>query len=460
MDMDISFDEAVLVLEKHDQGHLLRFWNKLSGDEQTRLLAQISNIDFGSIARMRSVMGQDAECKLDDDIAPADVLTIAERHSGIGDAALKAGEVGVLLVAGGQGSRLGFDGPKGAYPIGPLSDASLFSVHSRKILALGRKCGKPLPFYIMTSRSNDKATRDFFIANDYFGLNKNDVMFFVQGMWPVLDETGSVIQDRPGSVFMSPDGHGGILDALLVSGMFDDMKRRGIESLFYFQVDNPLVEIADPNFIGAHLDHNSEISIKVCAKRDAQEGLGVVVMKGSHNAIVEYTELTTEQKEERLPDGSLRLNFGSVAIHVFSLEFLLQEAKRHLPVHMAHKKVPCCDENGESIIPDKPNAFKFEKFIFDVLPDAERSVNVEFAREDEFSPVKNASGSDSPDTAKRDIIMKFSRWLTQCGVEVPVDEHGESLYKIEIDPCYALGVDDLRRKLPPDFKLTTDLLLA
>ena len=156
----------------------------------------------------------------------------------------------------------------------------------------------------------------------------------------------------------------------------------------------------------------------------------------------------------------MRLNFGSVAIHLFSLGFLIQEADSSLPLHIAHKKVPYCSENGETITPNEPNAFKFEKFIFDVLPDAERSLNVEFVREDEFSPVKNASGSDSPDTAKSDMIMKFSRWLTQCGIDVPVDEQGEPLYKIEIDPCYALGIDDLRHKLPDDFKITGDLLLV
>jgi len=336
----------------------------------------------------------------------------------------------------------------------------LFHIHARKIVALERAYGSTVPFYIMTSRSNDHETKAFFEQHDYFGLSRDRVKFFVQGMWPALTADGRIVLDQKDHVFMSPDGHGGILSALRVNGMVDDMERRGLETLFYFQVDNPLVEIADPAFVGFHKKCGAQMSVKVCAKRDPQEGLGVVVRRNGRNAIVEYTELTKEQKHEVLPDGHLKFRFGSVAIHVFSMEFLKAEANAELPLHVAHKKVPYCDEQGNLVKPEKPNAYKFEKFIFDSLPDAETVLNYEFAREDEFSPVKNATGSDTPDTARRDMMRKWARWMEACGVQIPKNEEGDPLHKIELDPCFALGPEELKKKLKKGFKITGDVLLT
>jgi len=376
-----------------------------------------------------------------------------------GESALRAGKVGVLLVAGGQGSRLGFEGPKGVFPVGPVSDASLFEIHAHKVLALERRYGGGVPLYIMTSDTNDAATREFFAANRYFGLSPERVVFFMQGMWPALTADGRIVLDAPDHVFLSPDGHGGILSALKASGTLDDMIRRGLETLFYFQVDNPLVEVADPAFIGLHRLQMADVSVKVCAKRDPDEGLGVVVSRGVRQAVVEYTELTPEQKHARSADGELVFKFGSVAIHVFSLAFLKREVESGLPIHVAHKKVPYCDASGRLVKPDKPNAFKFEKFIFDTIPDASRVLNVAFAREDEFSPVKNASGADSPATTKRDQVRKFARWLEAAGVSVPRGCDGESLHPIEIDPLYALDAAELKATLPKGFAISGPVLL-
>jgi UDP-N-acetylglucosamine/UDP-N-acetylgalactosamine diphosphorylase len=312
----------------------------------------------------------------------------------------------------------------------------------------------------MTSQSNDQETKNFFDRYGYFGLSRDRVMFFTQGMWPALGADGKIVLDRKDHLFMSPDGHGGILSALRMNGMLDDMEKRGLKILFYFQVDNPLIEIADPVFVGLHQKCGAQMSVKVCAKRDPEEGLGVVVERGARNAIVEYTELTSEQKHAVLSNGQLKFRFGSVAIHIFSLDFLKKEAAAALPLHVAFKKVPYCDDRGNIIKPDKPNAYKFEKFIFDALPDAETVLNYEFAREDEFSPVKNATGADSPDMARRDMIRKYARWLESCGVVVPRNTDGEPLYKIEIDPCFAMNADDLKKNLKKGFKITGDLLLA
>ena len=459
----MTYDEAVAVLETNGQSHVLNHWSRLDESERENLLAQVEALDFDNLAHMKELLAADDEGADAPDIRPASVVEVEDGRQADavarGEQALGAGEVGVILVAGGQGSRLGFDGPKGSFPLGPLTNASLFEIHSRKILALERKYNSELPLYIMTSRVNDGATREFFAQNGYFGLSRDRVMFFVQGMWPALLKDGSIILQEQDRIFMSPDGHGGTLTALRDRGMLEDMRKRGITTLFYFQVDNPLVEIADPLFVGRHILADAEMSVKVCAKRDPEEGLGVVVEDRGHNRVVEYTELTSEQKHEALEDGKLKFRFGSVAIHVFSREFLEREADAGMPLHIAHKKVPYCDDEGTTVRPESPNAYKFEKFIFDALPDARKSLNVAFAREEEFSPVKNASGADSAATARKDMMLKWARWFEQCGVKVTRDENGDPAYKIEIDPCYANSADDLKEKLAAGFEIDGDTLL-
>jgi len=461
--MAMNYENAKKILEKNGQDHLLRFWSHLNADQRNALLSQIESLDFAILDRMKNMLTGGGKPSVSAEIRPADVipLSAAKSHDAIeaGEEALRRGFAGVVLVAGGQGSRLGFEGPKGCYSIGPISDASLFQIHSRKILGLEQKYQTKIPFYIMTSLANDKATKDYFERNGYFGLSRDRVMFFVQGMWPAVDKDGKIILDAPDHVFMNPDGHGGILAALSDNGMLNDMKKRSLETLFYFQVDNPLVDIAEPAFIGLHRLHRADISVKVCAKRDPDEGLGVVVVRNGRNAVVEYTELTRDQKHARLPDGELKFKYGSVAIHVFSLDFLAKEAEAQIPLHVAHKKVPYCGDDGKTVKPDKPNAYKFEKFIFDVVPDAVRTLNVEFAREEEFSPVKNAEGADSPETTRRDIICKYCRWFESLGIDMPKDANGRPLYRLEIDPCFALGPDDLRKKIGEGFKITGDVLL-
>ncbi len=463
--MAMTYDEALAKLKEQGQEHLLTFWEQLDDEQREGLLAQIEEIDFVDVERMRAALEQhkDGVAASLGAFEPAPVIKLAETGDPdvreLGLTALRAGKVGVLLVAGGQGSRLGYDGPKGCYEIGPITNAPLFEIHARKILALEKTYNTEVPFYIMTSEANDAPTREFFKANGCFGLSPDRVIFFTQGMWPGLMPEGNLLLDGPNHVFVSPDGHGGILAALRCRGVLQDMNDRGLCTLFYFQVDNPLIEIADPDFIGLHLANEAEITLKVCAKRDPQEGLGMVVTRDGHSEVIEYSDLTDEQKEERMPDGQLRLLYGSVAIHIFTLGFLQREADQALPLHVAHKKVPYCDETGRIVKPDSPNAYKFEKFIFDVLPDAERALNVEFAREEEFSPVKNAEGDDSPATTKRDMIAKWARWFEACGVSVPRDADGTPTVLIEIDPCYALNAEGLKAKLPPDFKIDGDVLL-
>lgn len=458
--------EAQQILQQHGQEHVLAFYEQLDSSAQTALLEQIADIDFDALTDMQEKLAQkDASGEQVADFVPAPVLELeeiakrSEESRNIGADVLRAGRVGVLLVAGGQGSRLGFDGPKGAYEIGPLSGASLFEIHARKILALERMYEGEIPFYIMTSQANDADTRRFFVENDYFGLCPDRVLFFSQGMWPALTDDGKLILESPGKIFMNPDGHGGTVRALQVKGMFDDMDQRGVETLFYFQVDNPLVEVADPVFIGLHESEQSDVSVKVCAKRDPGEKIGVVAIRDDKPCIIEYSELTPAQMAEKGEDGRLRFLYGSVAIHIFSVSFLKQVAKRPMLLHLAHKQVPYVDAEGNTIKPETPNGWKFEKFIFDVLPETDRVLHVAFDRALEFSPVKNAEGEDSPATTQRDMVRKFAGWMEYCGVSVARDDDGEPLHTIEIDPCYAISAEQLASRLDASFEWDADLLL-
>ncbi|MBN1557779.1 MAG: UDPGP type 1 family protein [Lentisphaerae bacterium] len=460
----MDYDEAKSLLDAQGQAHVLRFWDTLRDVQRTALLKQIAALDFASIARMRGLLEQRGSDAAPAEMAPDAVLEPADdaraEARAAGEAVLRDGGVGVLLVAGGQGSRLGFDGPKGCFPIAPITGATLFSIHARKIVALERAFDAEIPFYIMTSETNDGPTRTFFEENGFFGLSPERVRFFTQGMWPALWPDGRLVLERPDRLFMSPDGHGGILEALKRHGLLDDMAARGVHTLFYFQVDNPLLDICDPVFLGMHRQERCDVSVKVCAKRSPGEGLGVVARVNGRSAVVEYSELTDEQKAARRPDGTLLYRYGSVAIHVFDRAFLRRMADTALPLHLAHKKVPFCDDAGAPVEPDGPNAYKFEKFIFDVLPLAGRTMNLAFRRENEFSPVKNADGVDSPATAQRDMIRRFARWLESCGVDIPRNGDGDPAVRIEIDPLFAWGPEALKTALPPRFRVRGDVLLA
>lgn len=460
----MTYQDAKRILDQYGQGHVLEFWECLDAAQQASLLSQVEGLDFKTISRIREVLkAGPAAGAAAGAIKPAPVVSLEPGQTAgpraEGEKALQAGQVGVILVAGGQGTRLGYDGPKGTYRLAPLTGASLFEIHSRKILALERHYKTRIPFYIMTSEGNDADTRAFFEANRYFGLSPERVKFFIQGTLPAFQPDGRMILEAPGRLFAAPDGHGGILAALERRGMLADMKARNLTTLYYFQVDNPLVDIADPVFVGLHIQRQADMSLKVCAKRDAGEGLGVTVIRDGRCAVVEYIELTEEQKNARRPDGELVLKFGSVAIHIFSLDFLIRETSAGLPLHQAHKKVACCDGNGVTIKPDKPNAFKFEKFIFDALPDAREALILEFRREDEFAPVKNAEGSDSPASSRAAMTAKFAGWLEACGVKVPRTGDGGVAVRIEIDPLYAHTAQTLAARLPRGFGIQGDVLL-
>ncbi len=276
-------------------------------------------------------------------------------------------------------------------------------------------------------------------------------------MLPALWPDGRLILEAPTRPTMAPDGHGGVITAMQGASLFDRLAERGVDTVFYFQVDNPMVAIADPVFIGQHHRQKAQMSLKVCAKRDPHEGLGVVAQRDGRTVIIEYTELTDAQKTARRPDGTLMFGYGSVAIHGFALDFLAQQADHDLPLHRAFKKITACDEGGHPITPSSPNGYKFERFIFDILPRADRVHIMPFDREAEFAPVKNADGDDSPDTARRALIQAAGHQLESAGVTVPRDRDGRVRHRIEIDPACTLDATTLHTHLGSNLRIDGDI---
>lgn len=460
--------ELVDRLTRHGQEHLLQGWEALDSARRARLEADVRSLDLPLIERLiGSLVHGQAEAGFDPErVRPVDVRrlprTDGERASrrvatDRGEAMLRAGEVGVVLVAGGQGTRLGFDAPKGTYPIGPVSAASLFQIHAEKIVALGRRYGRPIPLYVMTSPENHEETGRFFADNDNFGLTH--LRLFPQGTMPAVDrETGKVLRADVDRLALSPDGHGGTLRAMAAPGpsgepsCLDELRDRGVRTLFYFQVDNPMVRIAEPAFLGYHRIADADVSFKVVEKIEPEERVGVVVEVDGVPQVIEYSDLPPSLAELREPDGSLSLWAGSIAIHVFEREFIERVAtgKAHLPYHRAVKKVSYLNETGEIVAPGQPNAVKFETFIFDTLPMARRFAIVETDRSIEFEPLKNATGPDSPATVRQRMSDLFAGWLERAGVRIPRRPDGSIPFGLEISPLFALDAAELKAKVPPD----------
>ncbi|MCS7016390.1 MAG: UDPGP type 1 family protein [Gemmatales bacterium] len=455
------------------QEHVLRWWWELEDAQRSELARQIEAVDLAQVHRLfHEHAHAGLELPFDWDqleppevVRPADTVEAWEQEQqawAIGEQALRQGRVAICLVAGGQGSRLGHDAPKGTFPIGPITQRSLFQVHAQKVLALSRRYEVPLRWYIMTSPDNDAATRQFFAEHGYFGLPAEQVEFFVQGTMPAVDkDTGRLLMRSKWQLALSPDGHGGFLRALRRAGILDELQQNDVRWLFYFQVDNPLVKVADPLFLGQHISRGAEVSVKVVRRRHAQEKLGQVVRYRGRYYLVEYTEIPPEWQQRRDPSGNFWLDAGNIAVHIFDVAFLqrVAECDSQLPYHRAVKKVPFINEAGECVEPDSANALKWERFIFDVLPLAQQVLVVETDRAEEFEPLKNACGENSPETVRAALCELYARWLEQAGLRVPRDRSGRVSVPIEISPLVALDASDLRGQVEHLGEICSPLLL-
>jgi UDP-N-acetylglucosamine/UDP-N-acetylgalactosamine diphosphorylase len=428
-------------IAEHGQEHVLNFWDELTDEQQSEFEQQLTSIDFELLDNLQTQNDKESITQL----VPAPVIHLDDSYRKDGIDAIARAELAVLTVAGGQGTRLGWSGPKGTFPATPITGKSLFQIVAEQIVFASKKYNVPIPWYIMTSNENDAVTRAFFLDNNCFGIDRTDIFIFSQGEMPAVDEDGKILLASKSSVAMNPDGHGGVLAALKRSGGLEEMDAKGIKYLSYVQIDNPLAHVIDSDFLGIHLSETSSIEVtsKCVLKSDPEERVGVFCNEDGKTTIVEYSDLPDNYAEEVDEQGNLKFFAGSIAIHLMSTAFL-QRVADDLPWHKANKIIPHIDVNsGNPVLPTKPNGYKFERFVFDVLPFAKHSLVVETKREEEFGPIKNATGKDSAKTSQQLQRERAVHWLRMNNVEV------SDSATVEISPLNAASWDDLRQiKLP------------
>lgn len=446
------------ILMNFGQGHLLKFWNDLNEKEQQVLASQIEEVNWSEIdSLIKNYVLKKPEIKIPEDLSPAPYFPLepkdAEQRALYcraierGKTLLAESKIAAFTVAGGQGTRLGFNGPKGTYPITPIKGKSLFQYFAERIKRASEKYSALIPWYIMTSDMNHSETVSFFESHGFFGLDKGNVMFFKQGTMPAIGRDGKILLDTKGTLALSPNGHGGSLLGLRKSGAIADMTRRGVEYISYFQVDNPLVPIIDLLFIGLHEITKSEMSAIMLSKTGPFEKLGNFCVSDGKTLIIEYSDMPSALTEKRNGDGSLSFIAGSPAIHIISRSFverLTQNDSISLPWHRADKKVPFVNDNGVRIEPEKENAVKLESFIFDALPIAKKTMILEARRDKQFAPTKNKTGVDSVESCREMLIERDAEWIEKFAeVKIPRKADGKADCKVELSPALFFDEEDV-----------------
>ncbi len=437
----LHMDDLFKTLRSSGQDHLIPVIESLPQERQGPFVERLRAIDWQELAA--------PEVPLDDAaVAQSRVVDRQERaqradeFSAVGERAYQDGAVAVLMVAGGQGTRLGLDAPKGCFPIGALSGASIYQLQAEKVLALSRRIGRAVPLLVMTSPMTDAQTRSFFAEHQRFGLAEDQLRFFCQGTVPSLDADGRALLAAPDRLLENPDGHGGCFTALVASGQLQRLVDEGVRRIVYIQVDNILVPVDDPILVGVAEVESADVVTKVLDKAHPDEKVGHLVRVGERDRIIEYTELTAEQARMRDDDGRLVYRWGSPAMHCWSVSFLAALAQDGFrpPLHRSAKPLKAWREGAMATV----EGWKNERFIFDLIPQARISIGLEIERDDEFAPVKNADsqGSDCPATARRLASDLFARWLSAQGVvvDLPPDAH------LEISPVFAATVADLAQR--------------
>ena len=399
----MNYNEAKELLEKNNQSHLLEYFDELNDDQKEHLLEQISEIDFDLIKLIENADAPDERgviTPLDAEVSIKEIEENADKFRAKGVEAIKEGKVAALLLAGGMGTRLGSDKPKGMYNIGETKDVFIFEMLIRNLMDVVDEVGVWVPLYIMTSEKNDKDTREFFEEKNYFGYNKDYVKFFKQEMAPACDFDGKIYLERKDRISTSPNGNGGWFISFNKAGLLEEAKAKGIEYINLFAVDNVCQRMVDPLFVGAMLDGGYVSASKVVSKAAPEEKVGVLCLEDGKPSIVEYYELTEEMRYETLPDGSLAYKDGVILNYLFSIKALEENMHNNLSTHVVKKKIECIDENGNAKKPETENGYKFETLVLDMIHDMDNCLAYEVIREKEFAPIKNKTGVDSVDTAK------------------------------------------------------------
>lgn len=438
--------ELIKKFERIGQAHVFNKFEKLSSKDQLDFLERANSIDLEHLKRLiNKAKFHDLEAKIHSNLMGVNDLLKSAGHTHVnsykdlverGERAIREGRVSALLVAGGDGTRLGFMGPKGMHPVTLIKKKSLFQIFSEQIQVIQKRYGTIVPWYIMTSDSNHESTREFFVNNNNFGLA--EVHFFKQGLCPVIDFEGKLMLEPKGLIAMAPDGHGGCLKALASNGLLEKMEKSGKDIISYFQVDNPLVKCIDPFFIGLHIASDAEMSCKVVRKRNPEERVGIFCLEERIIKVVEYTHVSKEMLEKKDSYGNLIYSAGNAGVHLMDREFVRRMNDfGKMNLYQTRKKMPYIDPEQSIVIPEEPNAFKFEQLIFDILPEARNVVLMEIVREEEFSPIKNAQGTDSLESFKKSQLSQYVEWFKKVGIEIPCGEDGIPLFNIEISPFFA-----------------------
>ena len=394
-------EEAESVLKEHHQEHVLAFYDELKEEEQRDLLRQIAALDF-SLWDAIGASGEQKRGKLEP-LGAVEIPEIEHRKEEFTEEGLKAireGKVAAILLAGGMGTRLGFDRPKGTFCIGKTRNLSIFECLFHNLMEVTDVAGVFVPVYVMTSEKNHEDTLRFFEEENYFGYPAEEVRFFTQDMAPAVDYNGKLLLEGKGRLATSPNGNGGWFSSLYKAGMTEDLHTRGVEWLNIFAVDNVLQRIADPAFVGAAILSGMEGASKVVRKAEPGERVGVLCREDGSPSIVEYYEMTEDMRTLRDADGELTYRFGVILNYLFRLDSLEKIMAKHLPVHVVEKKIPYIDGEGNTIAPTEPNGYKFESLILDMIHMMDSNLPYEVVREKEFAPVKNLHGTDSADSAR------------------------------------------------------------
>jgi UDP-N-acetylglucosamine/UDP-N-acetylgalactosamine diphosphorylase len=463
-----EYNELKEKFTKAGQGQVFDFYDQLEDGEKGTLYQQLLPIDPEHINKLADTAlnppkaeNENAKPKLEQLPDSATTSTIDSKEDALnkwyedGLKLISENKVGVVLMAGGQGTRLGSSAPKGCYDIGLPSKKSLFQLQAERIWRLQHLASRHyekedvvVPWYIMTSGPTRKPTEEFFEQNKYFGLNRNNVLFFEQGTLPCIGMDGKILLDSKSKVAVAPDGNGGLYQALVGSGVVGDMEKRGVKHIHAYCVDNCLVRVADPTFIGFAAEKDVDIATKVVRKRNAKESVGLILQKNGKPDVVEYSEIDSDTAEAKDAKDSSLLKFRAANIvnHYYSYRFLesIPDWAHRLPHHVAKKKIPTIDKDGNAVKPDKPNGIKLEQFVFDCFPflSMDKFACMEVKREDEFSPLKNApgTGEDDPGTSRKDILQQGKRFLEGAGATVTSEEAEEG---VEVSPLISYGGEGL-----------------
>lgn len=405
---------TIEILNKYSQEHILEYLPYLTKEEEKKLEEQILKIDFEQLQKLYATTKQEkhVEEKKIEHISYTDKAKLPEdrrkKLEEVGEDIISSGKYAVITMAGGQGTRLGHSGPKGTYCLNTKNGPKyIFEIIIDTLKRGKEKYGVTIPWYVMTSKENNKETIDFLEEHNYFGYDKSKVKFFIQGELPLIDTNGKVILDKEKNIKEAADGNGGIYEAVVKSGALKSMKENNIEWIFVSNIDNILSNFVDPLLVGLTIEENRKIAAKSVAKAGPQEKIGVFCKVNGTPKVIEYIDLPQEMAEKRDNDGELLFGEGNFGNYLFNVSVFEDLANVKLGYHAAFKKIGYLSETGKYIEPESPNVYKFEAFIFDAFERYDNITILRVKREDEFAPVKNATGVDSPETATALYNAKF-----------------------------------------------------